>query len=517
MSTTKPHAPNPASPNEGEGPKESITQAMERIDPFLRFLAKATGKTMVPLQMLQKVLPKSSEKASADASAIRAAGGDQNQNEILLELTHRGVLHYDSEKQVVGFPSPPSGNASDSPSASSLPKPPAKLIGKGLHGSSDAVAKRRMKVLLWTLDKESRWICRLGTGSDNADVSEEKKATSTKKRKASPKKAKSTKVTHEGQAALLEASNALDETQQLTDQSITRESDENTMEGSGERAQAYRALHNLFSRKNKVASSSSNRCEISDTFTSTSCDALHKENQRISHWLPCQAAFAGSQPGRESRFGALSRETLDKIPSDVLHLFNLNMHYLTNGNIKSSTVDNFLSKNTRKLFLHQARAIESAMNGIHTVVCTSTGSGKSMCFLLPVIAKALSSINEGVHSGSSSILIFPTKALAQDQLAKINAMLKLLPPSNNLNQLRAGVIDGDTPHAQRDSIATDCQIILTNPDTLHAAILPNWKRLTYKQLLERVGTVVIDEAHVYDGTFGAHVALVLAVRLYFVH
>jgi DEAD/DEAH box helicase domain-containing protein len=133
-----------------------------------------------------------------------------------------------------------------------------------------------------------------------------------------------------------------------------------------------------------------------------------------------------------------------------------------------------------------------------------------MCFLLPVIAKTLASLQNG--DGYASILMFPTKALAQDQLTKINAMLNSLSPDFG-DQLRAGVIDGDTPHTQRDTIASECQIILTNPDTLHAAILPNWKRPAYKQLLERVRTVVIDEAHVYEGTFGAHVSLVLAVSV----
>ena len=125
----------------------------------------------------------------------------------------------------------------------------------------------------------------------------------------------------------------------------------------------------------------------------------------------------------------------------------------------------------------------------------------------------MSSLQQNNNIGSASILVFPTKALAQDQLTKINAMLKTLPfQSDETLQIRAGVIDGDTPHTQRDAIASKCQIILTNPDTLHAAILPNWKRPSYKKLLERVSTVVIDEAHVYEGTFGAHVALVLAVR-----
>jgi DEAD/DEAH box helicase domain-containing protein len=292
--------------------------------------------------------------------------------------------------------------------------------------------------------------------------------------------------------------------------------EDETVDGTGDGALAYQALHDLFSKKiNQTDNASTHTNSVHASHSNTEIEAKKKKQ---SHWLPRQAAFAGSQPGRESRYGILSNETLKKIPVEALQLLNLDMNQqlLANGNNKRNSIDSYLSKNNRKLFLHQARAIEAAMNGVHTVVCTSTGSGKSMCFLLPVIAKALSSLQQTTDDrdkASASILIFPTKALAQDQLTKINAMLKSLPPQpDESKQLRAGVIDGDTPHPQRDTIASECQIILTNPDTLHAAILPNWKRPSYKSLLGRVSTVVVDEAHVYEGAFGAHVALVLAVR-----
>ncbi len=75
--------------------------------------------------------------------------------------------------------------------------------------------------------------------------------------------------------------------------------------------------------------------------------------------------------------------------------------------------------------------------------------------------------------------------------------------------IRPGIIDGDTPHAQRAGIASHCNIILTNPDTLHAAILPGWKGI-YRHLLARLTYIVIDELHLYEGSFGAHVSLVLS-------
>ena len=108
--------------------------------------------------------------------------------------------------------------------------------------------------------------------------------------------------------------------------------------------------------------------------------------------------------------------------------------------------------------------------------------------------------------GSTALIMFPTKALAQDQLSKLHTLVK----SNATLQrhIRAGIIDGDTPQPQRSVIAKSCNVILTNPDTLHASIVPGWKK--YRNLLARVRYVVIDEAHTYDGAFGAHVSLVLS-------
>ena len=81
----------------------ALVTAMEKIDPFLRFLTKATGKTSVPLKLLDKVLPKSKADAAAETD-----DKPQDNNEILLELTHRGVLNYNPSKQTIGFPLPPS-------------------------------------------------------------------------------------------------------------------------------------------------------------------------------------------------------------------------------------------------------------------------------------------------------------------------------------------------------------------------------------------------------------------------
>ena len=157
------------------------------------------------------------------------------------------------------------------------------------------------------------------------------------------------------------------------------------------------------------------------------------------------------------------------------------------------------------------------MNGIHTAICTGTGSGKSLCFLLPVLATLLntdisalaatSCPSRNVQGNVAAIIMFPTKALAQDQYTKLLSLVELHPFL--MDHIRPGVIDGDTLHQNRSHIAKNCNLILTNPDTIHAAILPNWKR-TYSPLLQRVRYVVIDESHMYEGCFGAHCSLVLS-------
>jgi DEAD/DEAH box helicase domain-containing protein len=261
-------------------------------------------------------------------------------------------------------------------------------------------------------------------------------------------------------------------------------------DGSIERRAAYQALDDLLSGSGSSLTAKSGKADSDDRAR-----------------LPFQAAYAGSHAGRHVRYGVLSNENAARIPPKLLKLFNLDLDNT------DSTTPEILGRPRQRLFLHQALAIDSAMSNVHTVVTTATGSGKSMCFLLPILANAMLSLQQGEtpSSGSAAILLFPTKSLAQDQFSKIVKLLQPLANSDShFTPLRAGVIDGDTPHSKRDEIAISCQIILTNPDTLHAALLPNWKKnCHYQKLLARVSTVVVDEAHVYEGAFGAHVAMVL--------
>ena len=154
------------------------------------------------------------------------------------------------------------------------------------------------------------------------------------------------------------------------------------------------------------------------------------------------------------------------------------------------------SRGIRELYSHQDEAIERALQGENVAVVTPTASGKTLCYTLPVLNALLNDPN------STALYLFPTKALAHDQLAEVEEWI-----AATGGGLQVAAYDGDTPSAQRGSIRRSARLIFTNPDMLHAAILPyhgNWERI-----LSGLRYVVIDEMHGYRGVFGSHVANVL--------
>lgn len=153
------------------------------------------------------------------------------------------------------------------------------------------------------------------------------------------------------------------------------------------------------------------------------------------------------------------------------------------------------ARGIRSLYSHQARAWDAARAGRHVVVATPTASGKSLCYTLPVVGAAL-------EQGAKALYLFPTKALAQDQVAE----LLELNAAGNLG-LRAATFDGDTPGDARQAIRLNGDIVVSNPDMLHQAILPHHTK--WAQFFENLRYVVIDEVHTYRGVFGSHVANVL--------
>jgi DEAD/DEAH box helicase domain-containing protein len=145
------------------------------------------------------------------------------------------------------------------------------------------------------------------------------------------------------------------------------------------------------------------------------------------------------------------------------------------------------------LYSHQAQAIHAAWGG-PTMVTTGTASGKSMCFNLPTLDVLCR------DARARALYVYPTKALAQDQARALSAF-------GLSKRVRPAIYDGDTPRETRAQVRKSANVVLTNPDMLHVGILPN--HAAWADLFANLAVVVIDEAHVYRGVFGSHVANVL--------
>ncbi len=156
-------------------------------------------------------------------------------------------------------------------------------------------------------------------------------------------------------------------------------------------------------------------------------------------------------------------------------------------------------------WLHQVTAADAAWSGRHTVLATSTGSGKSLAFWLPALSAVRAPEGPGVTSvrRATTLYLCPTKALAADQLAGLERLLA----AAQLGDLRVATCDGDTDTTQRRWVRDHADVVLTNPDFLHFALLPGHGR--WNRLLRGLRYVVVDESHAFRGVFGAHVALVL--------
>ncbi|MEO8135073.1 MAG: DEAD/DEAH box helicase, partial [Betaproteobacteria bacterium] len=153
------------------------------------------------------------------------------------------------------------------------------------------------------------------------------------------------------------------------------------------------------------------------------------------------------------------------------------------------------ARRIERLYSHQRAAWDAIAAGQHTVVVTPTASGKTLCYNLPVLQAAIT-------ERAKALYLFPTKALAQDQVAEL---LEL----NNAGALgvRAFTFDGDTPGDARQAVRTRGDIVVSNPDMLHQGILPQHTK--WAQFFENLRYVVIDEMHTYRGVFGSHMANVL--------
>jgi DEAD/DEAH box helicase domain-containing protein len=154
------------------------------------------------------------------------------------------------------------------------------------------------------------------------------------------------------------------------------------------------------------------------------------------------------------------------------------------------------SRGIPRLYTHQAEAFEHCTDGKNVVVVTPTASGKTLCYNLPVFQRLLE------DPGARAMYLFPTKALAEDQLHEFQAAVNAMG-----SDIRAFTYDGDTPQDARRAIRERAHAVLTNPDMLHSGILPHHTK--WAKCFENLRYVVIDELHYYRGVYGSHLANVV--------
>ncbi len=155
------------------------------------------------------------------------------------------------------------------------------------------------------------------------------------------------------------------------------------------------------------------------------------------------------------------------------------------------------ARGMQRLYSHQRAAWEIARAGRHLVVATPTASGKTLCYNLPVLDAVLS-------EGAKALYLFPTKALAQDQMAELSDLNRCGGAGAGALGVKAFTFDGDTPGDARKAVRTRGDIVLSNPDMLHQAVLPHHTK--WAQFFESLAFIVVDELHSYRGVFGSHVA-----------
>src|ERR1700722_6663379 len=158
--------------------------------------------------------------------------------------------------------------------------------------------------------------------------------------------------------------------------------------------------------------------------------------------------------------------------------------------------DALITRGISKLYVHQADAFERCVAGQNVVVVTPTASGTTLCYNLPGLQRLMD------DPGARAMYLFPTKALAEDQLHEFQAAVDAMG-----SQIRAFTYDGDTPQDARRAIRQRANVVLTNPDMLHSGILPHHTK--WARYFESLRYIIIDELHYYRGVYGSHLANLL--------
>ncbi|MFZ1285418.1 MAG: DEAD/DEAH box helicase [Candidatus Phosphoribacter sp.] len=212
-------------------------------------------------------------------------------------------------------------------------------------------------------------------------------------------------------------------------------------------------------------------------------------------WLAALAAGSGGNDGRHGRWGEPGDRLrhVRQIPERIAETAPLPPW------VTPTLAGALQAGGLAALWSHQAQTADLAHAGEHVVVSTGTASGKSLGFLLPVLSDLIDGAAAPTGRGATGLYLAPTKALARDQLDRINRLA--------LPGLRAAAYDGDAEPQERRWVREHAAYVLTNPDLLHHTLLPGHQH--WAPFLRALRYVVVDECHVYRGVFGAHVALVL--------
>ena len=210
---------------------------------------------------------------------------------------------------------------------------------------------------------------------------------------------------------------------------------------------------------------------------------------------PAEQLDRGSRDPVETLAARLRAKYPERITGELIVPAKTGRYVPFPADLDPSIAQALCARGVERLYSHQAESWAQVQAGRHTVVVTPTASGKTLCYNLPVLQAALT-------RKAKALYMFPTKALAQDQVAE----LQELNAAGALG-VRAFTFDGDTPGDARKAVRTHGDIVVTNPDMLHQGILPHHTK--WAQFFEVLEYVVIDEMHTYRGVFGSHVANVI--------
>ncbi|MEP7073146.1 MAG: DEAD/DEAH box helicase [Nitrosospira sp.] len=202
------------------------------------------------------------------------------------------------------------------------------------------------------------------------------------------------------------------------------------------------------------------------------------------------------EPGDINRLlPSLKRRHAQRITGELLIPARAARYAAFPAELDARIADGLMQQGITQLYSHQREAWDRITHGENVVIVTPTASGKTLCYNLPVIQAA-------IQNRSKALYLFPTKALAQDQVTELLELNRM----GNLG-VRAFTFDGDTPGDARKAVRTHGDIVISNPDMLHQGILPHHTK--WAQFFENLKFVVIDEMHTYRGVFGSHVANVI--------